>query len=516
MEAADCTAPRRRRVIILGAAGRDYHLFNTVYRPRAEEKQGAPADGDASASATTTDLVVAFTHAQIPHISSTGYPPSLSGYPTPIPIYLEKDLERAITETRADACIFAYSDVSWRDLGALSQRVRAAGADFVLPSAGAGATNDPSTLSPARPGMPVVSVTAVRTGCGKSQVCARVAEAARKQGLKVCLIRHPMPYGDLERMRVQRFAQLEDLDLQDATVEEREEYEQHIRSGVVVFAGVDYADILKAAETEGKEDCCDVILWDGGNNDTPFYRAAPGAAPGLDICVCDPFRPNAHETHYPGGVNFARADHLVVNKANTAPRDGVEAILKACREINPSATTYVTASSVTLLGEEDLLRGKRVLCVDDGPTITHGGVPTGAAVVAATQGGCSEVVDPRPFFVGALAEALAKYSHIGATVPALGYGLEQIKDLAETLRRAVKGTGAEVVVIGTPTDLGGVLASAGEGDWAGGVPVVRATYAVEDMAWGEGDGKAGGLGAMLDAWMAERRREKDERATRAA
>jgi predicted GTPase len=518
----------QRRVIILGAAGRDYHMFNTVYRPENDRDEKRPASGDGGADRAADpaaapphqnkDLVVAFTHAQIPHITSASYPTSLSGYPNPIPIYLEKDLERAIVETRADACVFAYSDVSWQAIGALANRVRAAGADFILPSAGTGSPNDPSTLCPRfRKSLPVVSVTAVRTGCGKSQVCALVADAARKHGLRVALVRHPMPYGDLEKMRVQRFAALKDLDEQDATVEEREEYEQHLRRGVVVFAGVDYRGILNAVEREGDGSAFQIVLFDGGNNDTPFYSSASGV-PSLDICVCDPFRPNAHADYFPGGINFSRAQHLVVNKCNTAPRSGVEEVLKAAAEINPSARVYITASRVTLLPPTEneealrLVRGKRALCVDDGPTITHGGMPTGAAVVAAREAG-AEVVDPRPFFCGALAEALQKYSHIGLTVPALGYGSEQVHDLAETLRAAVKETGAEVVVIGTPTDLEGVLKGAGHGGWAGAVPVVRASYAVEDMAWEE-EGKPsrseGGLAAMLDGWMAERRREKDE------
>jgi predicted GTPase len=551
-------APPPRNVLILGAAGRDYHLFNTVYRRQTRaangadasgadgyNERGAPAASEASlgpagangggpapdpSSDRAPDRVVCFTHAQIPFIESKAYPAALcgAGYPRDgIPIVPERDLEAAVAAHGVRACVFAYSDVSHEQLGALSARVRRAGCDFVLPAAGAGGPGDPSTLRSTRP---VVAVTAVRTGCGKSQVCARVAEAARSAGVRVALVRHPMPYGDLERMRVQRFASLTDLDTQGATVEEREEYEQHLERGVVVFAGVDYGAILREAEKEA-----DVIIFDGGNNDTPFYR------PDLDLCVCDPFRPRAHETHYPGGINFARAGHLVVNKANTAPREGVAAVLAAAVALNPAACVYVTDSRVTLrlagaaatgaaaggggTGPEGgaaeksaatadanaaaaiaFVRGKRALCVDDGPTITHGGLATGAAVVAAREAGCAEVVDPRPFFRGAVAEALAKYPHIGLTVPALGYGPEQVRDLAATIRAAVSGTGAEVVVVGTPTDLSRVLGPASSGDgggWSAGAPVVRATYAVEEREGG------GGLGAMLDAWFAEKRREMD-------
>lgn len=549
MDGASASSPiPRRRIIILGAAGRDYHLLNTCYRiddrpSSAAIADGAARDGTAAAAPPPSppkDLVVAFTHSQIPHIAASRYPASLcrspfnnndDHYPDGIPIFPEADLERAIAETRADACVFAYSDVSFEQLGALANRVRRAGADFILPAAGAGFSladnkSDPSTLKSKKP---VVAVTAVRTGCGKSQVCALVCRAARKHGLKVALCRHPMPYGDLVKMRVQRFETLEDLDAQDATVEEREEYEQHIKEGVIVYAGVDYRQILETAEREA-----DVVLWDGGNNDTPFF------APDLDICVADPFRPRAHETHYPGGINFARAGHLVVNKANTAPKEGVETVLAAALAINPNAKVHVTASRVTLLPPEggaggkdlpltptpeggkdgaaaaasttttatkkdppqSLIRGKRVLCVDDGPTITHGGMAEGAAVVGAREAGALEVVDPRPFFRGALKEALLKYPHIGRTVPALGYGKEQIADLAATIRTAVEGTWAEAVLVATPTDLARVL-----GDpslWSGGAAVVRAGYAVEDVC--EGDG-GGSLAAMLDAWFAERRRE---------
>lgn len=506
------TSSSERRIIILGAAGRDYHYFNTCQR--GDDGDDADADGAAGGALPPRDLVVAFTHAQIPHIAASRYPPSLcvplgSGgtpknnrprYPDGVPIYPEAALERAIAATNAQACVFAYSDVSFEQLGALASRCRRAGCDFVLPSAGAGGKHDPSTLKAKKP---VVAVTAVRTGCGKSQVCALVCEAAKKHGLKVALCRHPMPYGDLEKMRVQRFETLEDLDEQDATVEEREEYEQHLRKGVVVFAGVDYKQILRAAEQEA-----DVVLFDGGNNDTPFFAAD------LDVCVCDPFRPRAHETHFPGGINFARAKHLVVNKANTAPPEGVAQVLAAAEKLNPGAKTYVTASKVALLplsseGDDpsSLIRGKRVLCVDDGPTITHGGMAEGAAVVGAKENGAAEIVDPRPFFRGALKTALDNYPHIGRTVPALGYGQEQVRDLAATIKAAVEGTGAEAVLVATPTDLSRVLGepSSAAASWSAGVPVVRAMYAIEDIEGGGGNG--GGLAAMLDEWFAARRRE---------
>jgi predicted GTPase len=423
----------RARVLILGAAGRDYHTFNTTYRtdPHAE--------------------VVGFTHAQIPHIESSRYPHQLSGpsYPEGLPIWPASRLESVIAEGKVDVAVLAYSDISYAAIAALSAAVRSAGASLLLLGGRDGMLNSSK---------PVVAVTAVRTGCGKSQVCKIVIEAARSVGKKVVLVRHPMPYGDLAKQAVQRFETLEDLDEHHTTVEEREEYEQHIRNGVVVYAGVDYAAILAQAQEEA-----DLVLWDGGNNDTPFYK------PDLWLCVADPFRPGHEVDYYPGDVNFRCADAIIVNKANTAPQAGIDAVLATAAHLNPKARVYVTASEVSV-NKPELVKGKRVLCVDDGPTITHGGMSSGAAVVAADKFGAAEIVDPRPYFVGELAATLAKYPHIGKVVPAMGYSEQQLKDLAAT----IAAVPCDSVLLGTPHDLTHLMD----------IPhsVVSVTYSVADVA----------------------------------
>lgn len=461
---------RRRRVLILGAAGRDYHTFLTRFR------------GDDAVE------VVGFTHAQIPHIEAAAFPPELAGaarYPNGLPIWPQDDLERVIKENKVDTAVMAYSDVSFDTLNDLGARARSAGADFVLLGARAGML---------RSTKPVVAVTAVRTGCGKSQVCALVVDAARKAGKKVVLVRHPMPYGALAEQAVQRFEVLGDLDKHKTTVEEREEYEQHLRNGVVVYAGVDYAAILREAEREA-----DVVLWDGGNNDTPFF------APDLWLCVADALRPGHETRFYPGDCNFRCADGIVINKANAAPEGAIAALRAEAARLNPRAAVWVTASEVTV-DRPELVAGKRVVCVDDGPTITHGGLATGAGVAAAEKYGAASVLDPRPRFVGALKKTLETYPHIGPCVPALGYSKQQVADLAATLEAcgtpgADNGAAAEAVLIGTPHDLTAVLEVK--------LPVVRVAYAVRELAVGEeeGDGGEGGkketLAARLARFMAE-------------
>lgn len=405
-------------MLILGAAGRDYHTFNTLFRD-------GPRQGD---------TVVCFTHAQIPHIESSCYPPALAGpkYPKGVPIFPEDRVEEVIREMGVTRAILAYSDVSYSQVMSLAARVRAAGAEFELLSGEAG-------MLPCS--KPVVAVTATRTGCGKSQVCKMVVEAARAAGKRIVLVRHPMPYGKLEEQAVQRFETVDDLTKHHTTIEEREEYEQHILNGVVVYAGVDYEAILQEASQEA-----DIVLWDGGNNDTPFYK------PDLWICVADPFRPDAQCSYYPGDVNFRRAAIIVVNKANTAPREGVSSVVECATCLNPAAQVICTASEVTVSRPKDV-KGKRVVVVEDGPTLTHGGMPTGAGWVAASKYGAAEVVDPRPYFVGEMKATLQKYPHMGPVVPAMGYSDEQISDLVSTLNAVP----ADIIILGTPSDITRVM-----------------------------------------------------------
>jgi len=405
-----------KRVLIMGAAGRDFHNFNTVFRD------------------DPTERVVAFTATQIPNIDDRRYPPELAGkhYPEGIPIHPESELEQLIAELKVDDVVFAYSDVSHETVMHLASRALAAGAGFRLLSSNA--TMVPSSR-------PVVSVCAVRTGCGKSQTTRRVVGLLRAKGKRVAVVRHPMPYGNLVRQRVQRFAALEDLDRHECTIEEREEYEPHISAGNVIYAGVDYAAILADAEKEA-----DVVVWDGGNNDLPFYR------PDIEIVVVDPHRPGHERSYHPGEANLRRAHAVIINKIGTADAAGVAAVRRSIRELNPGAMV-IDAASPLFVDEPERIRGKRVLAIEDGPTLTHGEMKYGAGVVAALKNGASELVDPRPYAVGSIASTFERYPGIGTLLPAMGYGEQQIKDLEATIERAV----ADVVLVATPIDLRRVL-----------------------------------------------------------
>jgi predicted GTPase len=406
----------RRRVVILGAAGRDFHNFNTVYR-----------DDPASE-------VIAFTATQIPGIDGRVYPPALAGpaYPNGVPIVLESELPALIRERGADLCVFSYSDVSYADVMHLASVCVAHGADFVLLGA------DRTML---RANVPVIAVTAVRTGAGKSQTTRYLSNILKSLQHRVVAIRHPMPYGDLEKQAAQRFASYDDLTSERCTIEEREEYEPHIDNGFVVYAGVDYERILRSAEKEA-----DVILWDGGNNDLPFY------VPSLHICVADPHRAGHETSYWPGEANFRRANLIIINKCDTAREEDIASIERAAVQLNPAATVVRAESPVTM-SEPELVRGRKVLVIEDGPTLTHGGMQYGAGVVAARQAGAAEIIDPRPFAVGSIRSTYEKYPNATGILPAMGYGDEQIRELEETIRR----TPADVVVVGTPIDLTRVL-----------------------------------------------------------
>jgi predicted GTPase len=405
----------RRKVLILGAAGRDFHDFNVVFRGRGEYE------------------VVAFTAQQIPHIDERVYPPELAGrelYPVGIPIRPEEDLEELIAELRVDECVMSYSDVSHEQVMHLASRVSAAGADFRLLSA---------RRTMLRSSKPVVAVCAVRTGAGKSQTSRAVVAELRAAGLRVGVVRHPMPYGDLLAQRVQRFASMQDLVTHQVTIEEREEYEPHIASGSVVWAGVDYEQILRAAEQEA-----DVIIWDGGNNDTPFY------APDVHITVVDPHRAGHELRYHPGETNVRLADVVIVNKVDTAEPADVELVISNVERLNPEAT-IVQAASPILVDDETLLEGRRVLAIEDGPTVTHGEMPYGAASIAARKLKAT-LVDPRAFAVGEIADTFQKYPKLGPLLPAMGYGERQVADLQRTVDRAAL-FGVEAIAIGTPIDL---------------------------------------------------------------
>jgi len=409
----------RTRILILGAAGKDFHVFNTLYR----EDEGVE--------------VVGFTAQQIPHIEDRLYPPSISGnlYPEGIPIYPESELDELIGRLEVDRCVMAYSDVSHEYIGHLAARVNALGAGFELPSA---------TRTMIESKLPVVAVCASRTGVGKSQTSRAVARALRAAGLKVAAIRHPMPYGDLAKQRVQRFAEEADLVRHEVTIEEREEYEPHIANGSVVFAGVDYGAILEEAEKEA-----DVILWDGGNNDTPFYK------PDVHITLVDPHRPGHELTYYPGETNVRMADVIIINKVATALPDNVQKVRDNVASVNPNAVVLDAASPI-FVDDPTILKGKKVLAVEDGPTLTHGGMKYGAATIAARRAGAAELVDPRPFLVGELQDTFKKYPELGVLLPAMGYGEQQVKDLEATFARAAEG-GVEAVAVGTPIDLARIV-----------------------------------------------------------
>jgi predicted GTPase len=400
----------------MGAAGRDFHNFNTVFR----DDPGCD--------------VLAFTATQIPHIDERRYPPELAGprYPEGVPIHPESELEELIRRLRIDQVVFAYSDVSHETVMHKASLVLACGADFRLVGPRA---------SMLKSKVKVVSVCAVRTGCGKSQTTRRVLRVLRGMGRRAVAIRHPMPYGDLVRQKVQRFASLADLDLHRCTIEEREEYEPHIAEGGVIYAGVDYAAILAEAEKEA-----DVIVWDGGNNDLPFYE------PDLEIVVVDPHRPGHERTYHPGETNLLRAHVVVINKIDSAPGEGVAAVRRSIRELNPRATV-VDAASPLSVEDPQQIRGRRVLAVEDGPTLTHGEMEFGAGVLAARRHGAAEIVDPRPYTVGSLSETFQKYPGIGTLLPAMGYGEGQMRDLEATIAR----TPADVVLVATPIDLRRVI-----------------------------------------------------------
>eukprot|EP00884_Botryococcus_braunii_P019698 jgi/Botrbrau1/6411/Bobra.49_1s0028.2 len=402
---------RRERILILGAAGRDFHNFNTVYR---DDKKSE---------------IVAFTATQIPGIDDKMYPPDLAGelYPEGIPILSEDDLENIVKKYEVDRCILSYSDLPHKTVMGIASRVLAGGADFGL-------------LSPQRSYIkskkPVIAVTAVRTGCGKSQTSHYIIRALKEVGVTTVLVRHPMPYGNLSEQAVQRFEKYEDLAKAKVTIEEREEYEQHMKQGTVVFAGVDYEKILRKAEEEA-----DVIIWDGGNNDTSFFE------PDLWIVVTDPHRAGAEVGYYPGDVNFRAADIITINKVNTAPEGAIDIIKEHAKERNPHAEIFLTNSTVSV-SDPQLIRGKKVVTVDDGPTLTHGEMAYGAGKYAVEKFG-AELVDPRPFLKGSLRKTYQKYRHIGKTIPAMGYSPQQIEDL----EASIDAVPAEAVVIATPMDL---------------------------------------------------------------
>jgi predicted GTPase len=416
----------------MGAAGRDFHNFNVYFRDNEEFE------------------VVAFTATQIPDIDGRKYPAELAGklYPDGIMIYNESELPELIKKFDVDQVVFAYSDVPYDYIMSRSAIVNAAGADFVL--MGAKTTQLKSSK-------PVVAVCAVRTGCGKSQTTRKVAKILQEAGKKVVAIRHPMPYGNLVEQKVQRFAELSDLDKYKCTIEEREEYEPHIVSGTVIYAGVDYEAILREAEKEA-----DVILWDGGNNDLPFYKSD------LHITVADPHRPGDELFYYPGEANLRAADVVLINKIDTADPDSILAVRESIQMVNPDAVVIDGASPI-FVEDYQLIKGKRVLVVEDGPTLTHGEMTYGAGVVAAEKFGAKELVDPRPYTVGTITETFKKYPEIGTLLPAMGYSDQQIKDLEETINK----TECDVVVIGTPIDLRKLVNI--------NKPAVRVTYELQEI-----------------------------------
>lgn len=421
-----------RNALIMGAAGRDFHNFNVFFRN----------NGNVS--------VRAFTAAQIPDIDDRRYPGALAGrrYPKGIPIFPEEQLGELIEKLAIDDVYFSYSDIPDEYVMQKAAVVMKAGASFVLLG-----PND--TMLKSR--KPVISICAVRTGCGKSQTTRKVSLILKATGRKVAIVRHPMPYGDLVKQRVQKFAKLSDLKKHKCTIEEMEEYEPHIENGMSVYAGVDYGDILQAAEAEA-----DVILWDGGNNDVPFYRSD------LEIVVVDPHRPGHELTYYPGAVNFRRAEVIVINKIDSADLDDVLLVRENIRTHNPRAVVIDAASPISVEDGEKI-RGKKVLVVEDGPTLTHGEMQYGAGVMAAYKYGAAELVDPRPYAVGTIRETFEKYPGIGTLLPAMGYGKRQMKDLETTINR----TNAEVVVIGTPINLANIVKFR--------KPTVRVTYDLAEI-----------------------------------
>jgi len=401
-----------RKLIIMGAAGRDFHVFNTCYRDNPGFE------------------VVAFTATQIPHIDDRRYPAALAGanYPDGIPIHPEEELDVLLDDNEVDEVVFAYSDVSRAYVESRRKQVEAHGVGF--------STFDIDATM-LRSSKPVIAITAVRTGCGKSQTSRRITQILRELGKKTVAVRHPMPYGDLAAQAAQRFATYEDLDLHDCTIEEREEYEPHLDNGVIVYAGVDYAAILARAEVEA-----DVIVWDGGNNDTPFYK------PDLWITIADPHRPGDELEYFPGTENVARADIVLINKIGSAKKENIETVAANVSKVNPVAAVIYRDSTLDV-PDPELIKGKRVLAIEDGPTTTHGGVPFGAASLAATMHGAAELVDPRPWAVGEIAETFDRYPQVGPLLPAMGYGVAQINDLQAT----VNAVDCDLVLVATPIDL---------------------------------------------------------------
>src|SRR6266571_4544966 len=423
----------RTRVLIAGAAGRDFHNFNLVYRDSPVHE------------------VVAFTATQIPNIDGRRYPAELAGslYPDGIPILPESALEQLVREHEIDEVVFAYSDVTHEHVMHIGSRALAAGASFEL------IAPRQTMLASSKP---AVAICAVRTGSGKSQTTRRVAELLHDAGKRVAVLRHPMPYGDLAKQAVQRFERYEDLEAADATIEEREEYEPHLAAGNLVFAGIDYERILRAAEQEA-----DVVLWDGGNNDTPFIK------PDLHIVVVDPHRPGHELRYHPGETNLRMAHVCVVNKVDSATQEGIDAVLDSIRKNNPEAQVVLAASPFHIEGDASQIAGKRVLAIEDGPTLTHGEMTYGAAVLAAKANGAAELIDPRPCAVGSIAATFAEYPHVGALLPAMGYGRKQMEDLKAT----IEASGAELVLIGTPIDLRKLI------DFD--VPALRITYRLQEV-----------------------------------
>ncbi len=409
----------KKNIIIIGAAGRDFHNFNTYYRDNELFN------------------VVAFTAAQIPDIDNRRYPAELAGrlYPEGIPIFPQDQLANLIKDLKADQCVFAYSDIKYEDVMAISALVNAAGADFLL--LGPAGTSLKSTK-------PVISVCAVRTGSGKSQTSRKIIELLMEKGLKVVAVRHPMPYGDLVAQKVQRFASVDDLKKHNCTVEEMEEYEPHVERGNIIYAGVDYEAILRAAENDPQG--CDVILWDGGNNDFSFYKAD------LAVAVVDPHRPGHELSYYPGEVSLRMADVAIINKIDSATGENIKIVEDNIKKVNPKALVIKAESEITVDNPE-IIKGKKVLVVEDGPTLTHGEMKIGAGTVAAERFGAKELVDPRPFTTGKLKDTFTTYPNIGTLLPAMGYGPQQLKDLEET----IKNTECEAVIIGTPIDLNRII-----------------------------------------------------------
>jgi predicted GTPase len=425
----------KRNVIIIGAAGRDFHNFNIFFRNNPNYN------------------VIAFTAAQIPDINDRKYPPGLSGelYPEGIPIHAEEDLELLISKFKVDICVFSYSDIPYQKVMNIGARVNAAGANFLF-------LGYHETML--KSNKPVIAVGAVRTGCGKSQTSRRIIEILMKKGLKVVAVRHPMPYGDLKKQIVQRFATVQDLEKHDCTIEEMEEYEPHIARGNVIYAGVDYKAILEAAETDPNG--CDIIVWDGGNNDFPFYK------PDLMITVTDPHRAGHELSYYPGEITLRIADVVIINKMDSARPENIQAVRDNIHKVNPRALIIDGASPITV-DKPELIRGRRCLVIEDGPTLTHGEMKIGAGTVAALKWGASQLVDPRDYAVGKLVETYRTYPDIGTLLPAMGYGNQQIKDLEKT----INSTPCEVVVIGTPIDLNRIVRI--------NKPTVRVTYELEEI-----------------------------------